>query len=194
MKTVKITSFALLSLFIIVGCAQNKKENSSENTAEKTEIMQIDALLNNADSYVDKVVTVEGICTHICRHGGRKIFLMGTDDTKTIRVEAGEEIGSFKQETVNSIVEVTGELKEQRIDQAYLADWETRLKEQTEEKHGDGKEAGCAAEQKAQNEAPANTVEARIENFRKKIAKRKEKEGKDYLSFYYINGQSYQIK
>lgn len=50
---------------------------------------------------------VKGVCTHICRHGGRKIFRMGTDDTQVIRIEAGVKIGVFKPECVNNLVRVT---------------------------------------------------------------------------------------
>ena len=52
---------------------------------------------------------------------------MGSDDTQTIRVEGGS-VGKFDQKCVNSIVRVTGDLKEQRIDEAYLQNWEAQLK------------------------------------------------------------------
>lgn len=48
--------------------------------------------------------TAGGGYARICRHGGRKIFLMGTDDTQVIRIEAGEKIGTFKPECVNNLV------------------------------------------------------------------------------------------
>ena len=118
---------------------------------------------------------------------------MGSDDSKVIKVEAGEKIGSFKPETVNSMVEVKGILKEERIDEAFLADWEAKIKQGTEEKHGQG-EGGCDTEKKARNEASASSAQERIENFRKKIAERNEKEGKNYLSFYHIEAISYIIK
>ena len=121
-----------------------------------------------------------------------KIFLMGSDDTKTIRVEAGTKIGSFKPETVNNLVRITGKLVEQRIDEAYLTEWEAQVKAQTAEKHGTT-EQGCASEQKARGEAPANSIEERITNFRQRIADRQAKEGKNYLSFYYIEGDTYEI-
>ena len=54
------------------------------------------------------------------------MFMMGSDDTKTIRVEAGE-LGSFDTKCVNSMVEVTGKLVEQRVDEAYLQKWEAQL-------------------------------------------------------------------
>ena len=107
--------------------------------------MEVDNLLADAEKLTGGKVTVEGVCTHICRHGGRKIFLMGTDDTQVIRIEAGEKIGSFKPECVNNVVRVTGTLVEDRIDEAYLAEWELRLKDQIARQHGEG-EAGCSAE------------------------------------------------
>lgn len=117
--------------------------------------MEVDNLLADAEKLTGGKVTVEGVCTHICRHGGRKIFLMGTDDTQVIRIEAGEKIGSFKPECVNNVVRVTGTLVEDRIDEAYLAEWELRLKDQIARQHGEG-EAGCSAEhQAAANRLPA---------------------------------------
>ena len=60
------------------------------------------------------------------------------------------------------------------------------------EKHGEG-EAACSTEKKARGET-ANTPEARIADFRAKIADRKAKTGKDYLSFYFLEASSYDIQ
>lgn len=158
-----------------------------------TSVMEVDSLLAAADGLVDKAIEVQGICTHICAHGGGKIFLMGSDDTQTIRVEAGQAIGRFPQEVVNSFVTIRGTLREQRIDEAYLVRWEEQLKAQTAEEHGTTK-AGCESEQKARGEAPAASTEERIAAFRQRIAARKAAEGKDYLSFYYIDGESFTIE
>lgn len=87
------------------------------------------------DSLAGQTVTIEGVCTHTCKHGARKIFLMGSDDTQTIRVESGE-LGSFDPQCVNRVVRVTGRVDEERIDEAYLARWEAQVKAQTAEKHG----------------------------------------------------------
>lgn len=184
--------FILTLSCLLISCNQKQKSTPSE-TAKISKTMQVDDLLNNAEGLVGETVVVDGVCTHICRHGGKKIFLMGSDDTQIIRVEASDNIGSFSQETVNSIVEVKGILMEQRIDEAYLVDWETRLAAGTAEEHGDGEE-GCATEQKAQNEQPANTEQERIANFRERIAERNEKEGKNFLSFYFIEAEEYTIQ
>lgn len=86
---------------------------------------------------------------------------MGSDDTKTIRVEAGP-LGSFDTKCINAIVTVTGTLKEQRVDEAYLQNWEAKLKAQTEKSHGETA-AGCDSE-KARGET-ASTLKPVLRTF-----------------------------
>ncbi len=78
------------------------------------------------------------------------------------------------------------------MDEAYLQQWEARLKTAAAEKHGEG-EAGCTTEKKARGET-ANTPEARIADFRAKIAKRQAETGKPYLSFYFMEAANYEIQ
>ena len=176
-----------------VSCGGNAstKAKTRQTEAARPAGLEIDELLASADSLAGKTVTIEGVCTHTCRHGARKIFLMGSDDTQTVRVESGE-LGSFDPQCVNRIVRVTGTLDEQRVDEAYLAAWEEQTKAQTGERHGTT-EAGCDAEKAARQETGA-TVAERIADFRAKIAARKAAEGKDYLSFYYVTATSYEIE
>lgn len=195
MKTKKLTiAIALMAItFIGTACDNKQQKSASEATTEQSasSALEIDSLLANAESLAGQEVTIEGVCTHTCKHGAKKIFLMGSDDTQVIRVEAGT-LGAFDPKCVNSIVRVTGILKEQRIDEAYLQNWEAQLKAQTAEKHGTG-EAGCDTEKKARGET-ATTPEARIADFRAKIADRKAKTGKEYLSFYFMEANSYEVE
>lgn len=190
MRLKKLFMVTLLGL-AAVSCGNGTNTKKSEKqTAETATVMDIDALLANADSLANQVVEIEGICTHTCKHGATKIFLMGSDDTKTIRVEAAS-LGSFDQKCVNSIVKVKGTLCEQRIDEAYLQQWEQLSKENAQKQHGET-EAGCDSEKKARGET-GNTVAERIADFRAKIAARKEAENKEYLSFYFVEAQAYEI-
>ena len=195
-----MTSISKWSLTLLLGmtlglasCGDDSNKSKEQTSAEEVApaALEVDQVLADPDSLVGDTIKVEGICTHICKHGGGKIFLMGSDDTKTLRVEAGESIGSFPQETVNSIVRVTGVLVEDRIDEDYLAQWEARIADQAKETQGEG---GCAADMKANAEAEANSVRERIANFRSRIAERTEKEGKPYVSLYHMEGLSYEIR
>lgn len=190
---------AVAMAFMLVSCGNNQSQGDASQSAaqeqtssQATAEMSVDDLLASAEASVGKEVTFRGICTHTCSHGATKIFLMGSDDTKTIRVEAGE-LGSFDTRCVNNLVSVTGVVSEQRIDEAYLQRWEAQVKNQTEEKHGKEGEGGCSTEKKARGES-GNSSEERIADFRKRIAERKAKEGKDYLSFYYVTATSYEIR
>lgn len=195
-----MTSISKWSLTLLLGmtlglasCGDDSNKSKEQASAEEVTpvALEVDQVLADPDSLVGDTIEIEGICTHICKHGGGKIFLMGSDDTKTLRVEAGESIGSFPQETVNSIVRVTGVLVEDRIDEDYLAQWEAQIADQAKETQGEG---GCAADMKANAEAEANSVLERIANFRSRIAERTEREGKAYVSLYHIEGLSYEIR
>lgn len=196
MKAVKLTIIAAIAAVSLlnVSCGNSNKQEK-ETQAEETVVstaMEVDEVLANADSLVNKEVEIEGVCAHICAHGGGKIFLMGSDDTKMIRVEAGE-LGSFKKECVNSIVNVKGVVVEQRIDEQTVLKMLENAKNQTGEKHGEGEEGGCSTSKKANN-VQGNTVEEVAADYRAKIAARQEAEGKAYLSTYVIVAKSYEIK
>lgn len=95
MKTLKsLLSVIAIVVAMVFTTACNKSQDKTTNNPVQTEnaAMEIDALLNDAETLAGKEVFVEGVCTHICKHGGAKIFLMGSDDTKTIRVEP---LGAF---------------------------------------------------------------------------------------------------
>lgn len=193
MKKINTLFFSLFTVMSVSfsACGPSAKtENRACSDVEQSTVLDVDALLSEAEQLVGESVTVEGVCTHICKHGGRKIFLMGSDDTKTIRIEGGE-VGKFDAGCVNNIVKVTGKVCEQRIDEAYLQQWEARVAEQTDEKHGHP-QTGCSTEKKARNET-GNSVEERISDFRKRIEKRQATEGKAYLSFYHIEAEAYTI-
>ena len=169
-----VAATLIAALVTTTSCGNSNKQSQSEKTElAAPAALSVDNLLAHADSLANREVTIEG-----------------SDDTKTIRVEAGP-LGSFDTKCINAIVTVTGTLKEQRVDEAYLQNWESKLKAQTEKSHGETA-AGCDSEKKARGET-ANTPEARIADFRAKIAERKAATGKDYLSFYYMEASSYEI-
>ena len=192
---------AAVALLAIVSCTavscgsgtstQGQRAPAAHAPANST-VLEVDSLLKIAETLVGEPVVVEGVCTHICQHGGGKIFLMGSDDTQTIRIDAGEKVGKFTPETVNSLVRINGTLNEERIDEAFLSQWEEQAKAQAAAQHGTAG-SSCESDQKARGETPVNSVEERISNFRKRIAERQAKEGKNYLSFYSVTADSYEI-
>ena len=190
MKAKWMVAVMMFAACILSSCGGGKKQ--AQNAEEAVTAMSIDEVMAKAGELVDQTVTIEGVCSHTCSHGAKKMFLVGSDDSKTLRIEAGE-LGAFDTKVVNNIVTVKGVIKEERIDEAYLQDWETRLKNETAEKHGNEEgEGGCDTEKNARGET-ADTPEGRIADFRAKIAAEKEATGKEYLSFYHVVAESYEI-
>ena len=169
MKKIKFLIVTIFSAMIsLSSCSSSTKGSSdTETTDNKSSILQIDDVMQNGERLIGQEIEIEGVCTHICKHGGRKIFLMGSSDKYTLRIESGE-LGKFDQKCVNSIVKVKGVLVEEKIDEAYLTKWEETLKQQNIQNHGDS-EAGCTSEKKARGET-ANYPQTRIENFSPRIA------------------------
>ena len=185
--------FAIVAAaLMMVACGNNQNNKAADEQAQVAQAVMIDSVLAEGEALAGQLIEIEGVCTHICSHSASKIFLLGENEGKTIRVEAAE-LGSFDQKCVNSIVKVKGILHEERIDEVYLQAWEQRIANKTEEKHGEGDgEGGCDTEKAARGET-ANTSEGRIADFRAKIAARKEADGKEYLSFYYVEAQEYEV-
>ncbi|MEG1586088.1 MAG: hypothetical protein RR346_04365 [Bacteroidales bacterium] len=199
MNTIKSLFFALVAILVALttSCNGNAAKQTSDAAVagETPVVLTIDEVLANADSLNGKKIVVEGVCTHICQHGGKKIFLMGSDDHISLRCEANEAIGQFNPDAVNNVVQVSGVLAEERIDEAYLVAWEEQLNAETDEKHGENTTAGCATEKKNRGEeVESNTPAKRIAGFRERIAARAAQEGKNYLSFYHLNADQYEVK
>ena len=193
MKKIKFLIVTIFSAMIsLSSCSSSTKGSSdTETTDNKSSILQIDDVMQNGERLIGQEIEIEGVCTNICKHGGRKIFLMGSSDKYTLRIES-EELGKFDQKCVNSIVKVKGVLVEEKIDEAYLTKWEETLKQQNIQNHGDS-EAGCTTEKKARGET-ANSPQTRIDQFRQRIAEQKEKNGKDYLSFFHLTAKQYEVQ
>lgn len=168
-KMLSIMAAAAMMLFSVNASAENLKS---------------DDILTNGEQYVGQTVTVEGLCSHLCSHGGRKMFLRGKKGV--LRIESSKATGAFKQECVNEPVKVVGKLCETRIDETYLRNWEERSKA------GKGAHDGCETEAAARGDK-GNTDQEKIDNFRKRIAERNAKEGKNYLSTFYVVADSYEV-
>ena len=78
-----VAATLMAALVTTTSCGNSNKQSQSEKTEQAAPAaLSIDNLLVHADSLANKEVTIEGICTHTCKHGATKIFLMGSDDTK----------------------------------------------------------------------------------------------------------------
>jgi hypothetical protein len=177
----KIVLFAILVLGLAsCGSKSGEQQQSAsvdlkEATTANLKTYELNDLLSNAESLIDKTVKVRGYVTHTCKHSVKRCFIVGEDQKTSFRVEAGGEIGGFNRELTGSELEITGVVKERRLTKEYIDQYEKEVNEQKAEE--DGSAETCAAEL-------SNIQEMR--NWMKT-------NNKDYYSIYYMNGISYDV-
>jgi hypothetical protein len=107
MKNLVLLS-AIVFLFFSCGNQSKKQQEATEPVV----VLTVDELYGKAAELADKEVVVKGTVMHVCKEGGARCFLMGSNENINIRVEAGEKIGAFNQEQMGSELEIVGILKE----------------------------------------------------------------------------------
>lgn len=184
-------------LFVATSCGGSKANTA--DAEETSNALTVDDLLTNPDQYVDQTVTFEGVCSHLCSHGGRRAFLAGNADNMVIRCEAFPGMDApFAGETVHKPLKVTGIFHEERINEEYCQELELLAQEIANSTDADEAavaemQSGCETERAIYGQKNLNTLNERIADYRARIAEAKEKTGKDYLSFYYVEATGYEI-
>lgn len=198
-KSFFISALACIGMLMASSCG-----NKAENTVEESEALSVDTVVANPESFVGDTIVVEGVVSHLCKHGGKKAFLLGSDENTMIRCEATPEMGGyFPQETIHKPMKVTGVVVESRMTEETVQQIEAQHAEQVKmiaEQAGeeqaaavDKAAAGCETERKAQGQGEIESFAAQMADYRARIAERAEKEGKPYLSSYYIVATAYEV-
>lgn len=103
----------LIALFAVIFMACSNQSNQKKETVDQPQpvTMSVDELYNSAAQLEGKEIVVKGTVMHVCKEGGARCFIMGSNEDVNIRVEAGEKIGAFTQEQMGSELEIKGVLK-----------------------------------------------------------------------------------
>lgn len=165
--------FLFLSIIaLFVSCGENpQKADATETSSIEKPLLSLTDFNAEAGNWVDQEIEILGIVDHVCKHGGKRLFLV--DDFGEVHVE-GEE--RFDDALIGSEVIITGLVKEFRVDEAYcLQQEEDHIK-----KHSEGLDNDNMYEQKMEQ----------IKSYRDSM----ETSGVDHLSFYSLNYVSHVIK
>lgn len=200
-KSMFFAAVAAIGMMLATACG-NKAANASAEEATAT--VSVDSIVANPEAYLGDTIAIEGVVSHLCQHGGKKAFVLGSSENVMIRCEATPEMGgAFPQDCIHHPILVRGVLVESRMTEEDVAQIEAQHAEQVKmvaEQAGaeqaaavDKAATGCDTERRAQGQGDITTFEAQMADYRARIAERAEKEGKPYLSSYYIEAVSYEI-
>jgi hypothetical protein len=173
--------FGLLVVLLISFSACNNASKPTKAAETQTteqaqlKVVLVDDILDKGPSLVDQEIEVVGNVTHTCKHSGKRCFLVGDNENFSMRVEAGGKINGFNRELIGNKLKVRGILKERRLNEEYLAQWEEKVKEK--ELAEDGSAESCEAEM------------SNIDSMREWMAAN----NKTYYSVFYLNGTDYEM-
>jgi hypothetical protein len=173
----------IILLFMITSCGTGSKDDANKKKSDTAKVTVL-SFLKQADTLIDKPVIIEGNILHTCKHGGKRMFLVDGNDSVTVEVTAGGTITSFDEKLIGSRVRVAGMLREERIDEKYLNEWENEVKKPVEN-HNAGVHTGTKGheDQGVQEKlAQINEMRAELKN-----------SGKDHLSNFSIEGLKYEV-
>ncbi len=105
-------------------------KNQSPQQAESTENIQVSIhdILIDTESYIGKSLSIEGTVDHVCKHGGRKLFVFGESPEDRIKIIPDDKMSSFKPELEGSDIAIRGILIEElKVDEEYIAQMENNI-------------------------------------------------------------------
>jgi hypothetical protein len=200
----KLGLIVLLSLVAVYcGGGETAKDNVSETVDETVETaaapatVSIDNFEAEAEKLVDKLVTVEGTVGHVCRHGGKRMFLLGENPDNNLKVLTGADISAFDVALEGSDVIVEGFVRESRVDEAYLDELEKKTLENMKKAQEEKKEGEASDDHGHDGNADEATHNIQHKDPLKNIKDMKEElksNPKGYLSFYSIECRTFKVK
>ena len=104
----------LLVAAITIACGSQNTANQEQTTQEEEIVVEQPTVValadfkDKAESLLGKEVILEGSVIHVCKHGGKKMFITADDPDVRIKIITGEETVSFDTELEGSYIKVLG--------------------------------------------------------------------------------------
>jgi hypothetical protein len=105
----KITVFAILGFMLLTATAINAQDKTTVVSAD-TKVLTIspEKFQEMAVNNVGKEVEIQGLVVHVCKHGGKKLFIVGDDPEKRVKITASDKVSVFAPELEGSTIWVKG--------------------------------------------------------------------------------------
>lgn len=185
LKLKKLLMLLLIAGILATACSQQEKAEAEETKSEIATV-KVDEFESQAVNFVEKEVKIKGTVVHVCEHGGKRCQIIGKDPNTKVKIEAGK-VEKFAKELEGSDIIAKGIVKEQKIDIAYLDNWESEVKNSDEKVEGKEIHEGEEEKEGEDHHSKESTLK-QIKNLRTQL----KESGKDHLSFYSIECTEYQ--
>jgi hypothetical protein len=145
----------LATLTLLLMSCGKRPDRSQQADITGITVLTVANFESLAGQYIGKEVQIEGLVDHVCRHSGKRMFLVQTEGEGRVKVVTGENIPSFDVALEGNEVIVKGIVDELKVDEQYLVEWEKELQDQ----EAAGQQEADESEPEGQEE-PAEGVHA----------------------------------
>lgn len=198
--------FAALSICAALSsCSGN---GGSMSVAASDTLLTVDELFRDPLAFVGDTIRVHGVCTQLTGDGDSRALLSSPDGQTSLQLHATSEVdGDFSPDCVGQPMQARGVLCETKVGRAQIDSLERQYMLQLEKEAAEGKPvrknhekpsshkpADLKSEAAAEGFDTVTSKAQQLANMRHQIEQRLEKEGKDYISLFYLNTISYKVR
>lgn len=94
----------------ITGCGKSASQEAEVVEGNEVVALSVDTISANPAAFYGDTITVEGVCSHLCKHGGKKAFILGSDSTIMLMCVADSNLVSFAPDCPGKTLTVVGVL------------------------------------------------------------------------------------
>jgi hypothetical protein len=106
----KLSFLALLCIIVFSATTMVAQDNMKAKQADNvtTKVVTPETFQDYAATNVGNEVEIKGMVVHVCKHGGKKMFIIGEDPEMRVKITASEKVNVFEPELEGSTVVVKG--------------------------------------------------------------------------------------
>ncbi len=180
---------------VILSACGSQTQKTEKQDQEETVItaaapiqITVEEFSEKAPEIVGNEVEVSGTIVHVCKHGGKRMFIMNENPDIRLKIESGEDMAAFNSDIEGSDVFVKGIVEELRIDEEYLQNWENEVN--AEMGHEAEHHVHTGEDGHEEHEGDIAHEMEKINSYREML----KESGKDHISFYNILCTEYEVK
>ena len=184
--------FGIIALLFSACTNTGKSPAETTLVAEKSDepiLITVGSFESKAAELVGEIVTIRGTADHICKHDGKKLFLIDTEEEGRVKITSGEGIPSFNSDYEGYDFVVTGYVDEMIVDEEYLREWEEEVIEGIDETRHLGGGQPMTEQERAAGVHLDDPAMEQIAAYREEMKEL----GVDKLSFYSIECTSFDV-
>jgi len=100
----KLTMIVAISCFLFAGLSVLAQDKN-------VTVLTPSEFPDKAESLMGQKVQIDGLVVHVCKHGGKKMFIVGDNPDIRVKVDASDEVTVFSADLEGSTVSVQGTIQ-----------------------------------------------------------------------------------